>query len=45
MVNPENAKLIEKIKQLREDIAILYEEKNKLSYHVCRNIETDYVSK
>lgn len=45
IINPEYAKLIEEIKQLKEDIASLYEERDELIYHVCKNIETDYMSR
>lgn len=45
IINPEYLKLIEEIKQLKEDIAILYEEKDELTYHICKNIETEYMSK
>ena len=33
------------IKQLKEDIASLYEEKDELLYHTCKIIETEYMSK
>ena len=45
IINPEYLKLIEKIKQLKEDIASLYEEKDELVYQTCKNIETEYMSK
>jgi len=45
IINPEYLKLIEEIKLLKEDIASLYEEKDELMYHICRNIETEYMSK
>ena len=45
IINPEYLKLIEEIKQLKEDIASLYEEKDELVYHTCKNIETEYMSK
>lgn len=45
IINPEYLKLIEDVKQLKEDIASLYEEKDELVYHICRNIETEYMSK
>lgn len=45
IISPEYLKLIEEIKQLKEDIASLYEEKDELIYHICRNIETEYMSK
>lgn len=45
IVSPEYLKLIEEIKQLKEDIASLYEEKDELIYHICKNIETEYMSK
>lgn len=45
IINPEYAKLIEEIKQLKEDVANLYEEKDELIYHICRNIEAEYMSK
>ena len=45
IINPEYLKLIEEIKQLKEDIANLYEEKDELTYHICKNIETEYMSK
>lgn len=45
ILSPEYLKLIEEVKQLKEDIASLYEEKDELVYHICRNIETEYMSK
>lgn len=45
IINPEYSKLIEEIKQLKESIANLYEERDELIYHVCKNIETEYMSK
>lgn len=39
IINPEYLKLIEDVKQLKEDIASLYEEKDELVYHICKNIE------
>ena len=45
IINPEYLKLIEEVKQLKEDIASLYEEKDELVYHICKNIETEYMSK
>ena len=45
IINPEYLKLIEEVKQLKEDIASLYEERDELIYHICRNIETEYMSK
>lgn len=44
-INPEYKKLIEEVKQLKEDIASLYEEKEELIYHTCKIIETEYMSK
>lgn len=45
IISPEYLKLIEEVKQLKEDIVSLYEEKDELIYHICRNIETEYMSK
>ena len=45
IINPEYLKLIEEVKQLKEDIANLYEEKDELLYHTCKIIETEYMSK
>lgn len=45
IVSPEYLKLIEEIKQLKEDLASLYEERDELIYHICKNIETEYMSK
>lgn len=45
IISPKYSKLIEEVKQLKEDIASLYEEKDELVYHICRNIETEYMSK
>lgn len=45
ILNPEYLKLIEEVKQLKEDIASLYEEKDELLYHTCKIIETEYMSK
>lgn len=44
-ISSEYLKLIEEVKQLKEDIASLYEEKDELVYHICKNIETEYMSK
>lgn len=44
-INLEYKKLIEEVKQLKEDIASLYEEKEELIYHTCKIIETEYMSK
>ena len=44
-MNPEYYKLTEEVKQLKEDIASLYEEKDELVYHICKNIEAEYMSK
>ena len=45
IISPEYAKLVEEIKQLKEDIVNLYEERDELTYHICKNIETEYMSK
>ena len=45
IISPEYLRLIEEVKQLKEDIASLYEEKDELVYHICKNIETEYMSK
>lgn len=45
IISPEYLKLIEEIKKLKENIVSLYEERDELAYHICRNIETDYMSK
>lgn len=45
IVSPEYLKLLEEIKQLKEDLASLYEERDELIYHICKNIETEYMSK
>lgn len=45
IINPEYLKIIEEVKRLKDDIANLYEEKDELLYHICKNIETEYVSK
>lgn len=45
IISPEYLKLVEDVRQLREDIASLYEEKDELVYHICKNIETEYMSK
>ena len=45
IISPEYLRLIEEVKQLKEDIASLYEEKDELGYHICKNIETEYMSK
>ena len=44
-MNSEYYKLTEEVKQLKEDIASLYEEKDELVYHICKNIEAEYMSK
>jgi len=45
IINPEYLKLIEEVKQLKENIANLCEERDELLYHICKNIETEYMSK
>lgn len=45
IISPEYLKLIEEIEKLKENIVSLYEERDELAYHICRNIETDYMSK
>lgn len=45
IISPEYLILVEDVKQLKEDIASLYEEKDELVYHICKNIETEYMSK
>lgn len=45
IISPEYLELIEEVKKLKDDIASLYEEKDELVYHICRNIETEYMSK
>ena len=45
IISPEYLKLIEEIKKLKEDIASLYEERDELIYHICKNIESEYISK
>lgn len=45
ILNPEYANLIKQITQLKNDIADLYQEKDELLYHICKNIEAEYMSK
>lgn len=45
IVNPEYQKILEEIQQLKENISKLYQEKDELIYHICKNIETDYMTK
>lgn len=45
IIDPEYLKLTEEIKKLKQDVANLYEEKDELIYHTCRNIEAEYMSK
>ena len=45
VINPEYEKLIKEVKQLKEEISNLYEEKEQLKYHTCKNIETEYMTK
>lgn len=45
IINPEYLKIIEEVKQLKENIVQLYEEKDELIYHICKNIEAEYMSK
>jgi len=45
IIDPEYLKLIKEIKLLKEEIAILYQEKDKLIYHTCKSIEIEYMSR
>ena len=45
ILDPEYAKLLEDIEKLKNDITKLYEEKDELQFHICKNIETEYMSK
>ena len=45
IINPEYLKIIEEVKQLKENIVQLYEEKDERIYHICKNIEAEYMSK
>ena len=45
IINPKYEKMKKEVKQLKEDVANLYEEKDELIYHVCKNIEAEYMSK
>ena len=38
IISPEYLKLIEEIKKLKENIVSLYEERDELVYHICKNI-------
>lgn len=44
IISPEYLKLLEEVRQLKENIINLYEEKDEIVYHICRNIETEYMS-
>lgn len=44
IINLEYLKLIEEVKQLKKDIANLYEEKDELVYHICKIIEMEYIT-
>lgn len=44
IINPEYLKLIQEVKELKEAVVNLYEEKDELVYHICRNIESEYMS-
>lgn len=45
ILNPEYQKLNKEIKKIKQDVADLYEEKDELVFHICKNIETEYMSK
>ena len=45
ILHPEFLKTINSINELKESIADLLEEKDYLTYYICRNIEVDYMLK
>jgi hypothetical protein len=45
IIHPEYAKLIEEINKLKNDIANLFEERDELLYHICKDIKVEYMLK